>query len=413
VIAPLRVAEDTWSTEAQKWDHTKHLKIAKVLGSAKERKAALQEEADIYVINRENVPWLIEQHGEIKSKVFKFTKRWPFDMVVIDELSSFKSQSAVRFKMLKKARPFIKRIVGLTGTPAPNGLLDLWPQVYLLDSGERLGKTMTAYRERYFKPAGYIKTPQGMLVASSYAPKEGSEQAIYDKLGDLCISMKSEDWLDLPERLDRVVDITLKPETMKQYKELEKELVLELDPEIIDAGSAAAVTGKLQQFSQGAIYIDEHHNYKELHQEKLEALDELIEEANGKPVLVFYWYKHDAIRLITRYKDARTLDTSKDIKDWNDGKIKLLLAHPASAGHGLNLQAGGNIIIWFSLTWSLELYQQANARLHRQGQTQSVIIHHLITKGTVDENIMASLSGKAEGQNALMDAVKAIVKKFS
>lgn len=416
VIAPLRVAEDTWSTEISKWDHISHLTIAKILGSAAVRQKALHEEADIYIINRENVQWLLEQFGDYKDKRkktgFYFKEPWPFDMVVIDELSSFKSQKSIRFKMLKKARPYIDRIVGLTGTPAPNGLLDLWPQLYLLDGGERLGKAEGHYKQRYFRPSDFIRNRSGMLIPSKYELVEGGEEAIYDKIGDICISMKSEDWLDLPERIDNFIEVNLGDHYMAQYKELEKESILELGSDVIDAGSAAAISNKLQQFAQGEIYTEDKSTIH-IHDKKLEALDELIEEANGKPVLVFYWFKHDEARLLERYNKKkakiRKLNTSKDIQDWNDGKIDILLAHPASAGHGLNLQRGGSTIIWFGMTWSLELYQQANARLHRQGQTKAVIIHHLMAKGTVDERIAAVLSGKEEVQNALMYAVRAII----
>ena len=411
VIAPLRVADSTWPEEVEKWDHLRHLKVSKIIGSAVQRKKALEAEADVYLINRENVVWLMEQHGRYsnpkRKQGFKFTKPWPFDMVVIDELSSFKSQTAQRFKMLKKARPYIKRIVGLTGTPAPNGLLDLWPQVYLMDEGERLGRTQTEYRDRYFDPSSYVRTPTGMLVASDYKLKPGAEEAIYGKISDLCVSMKVEDWLDMPARIDREAAFILSPQTMKRYKEFQRECFCELDGQIIDAGSAAALSNKLQQFVQGAIYTEDK-QYVEIQDEKLQALDELIEEANGKPVLLFYWYNHDRERLLARYKHARTLTSAKDIKDWNAGKVPILLAHPASAGHGLNLQAGGSTIIWFSLTWSLELYQQANARLYRQGQKQSVIIHHLVAKDTIDEKMMAVLAGKEESQNALINALKAI-----
>lgn len=413
VIAPLRVADATWAAEVNKWDHLKHLTVSKVLGSAADRLRALQQEADIYVINRENVQWLLEQYGKYKDKArktgFIFTKPWPFDMVVIDELSSFKSPKSIRFKMLKKALPHVNRIVGLTGTPAPNGLLDLWPQVYLLDEGQRLGATMTEYRERYFQSTGYIKN-QGRLIATDFYPKPGAEEKIYSKLGDICVSMKAEDWLEMPERIDNMVEVKLTNELKEKYKELQREFILELQDQVIDAVTAAALIGKLQQFNQGAIYTET--GWTKVHDLKMEALDELIEEANGKPVLLFYWFKHDRERLLERYKQAKELKSEKDILTWNEGKTKLLIAHPASAGHGLNLQAGGNIIVWFGLTWSLELYQQANARLHRQGQTQSVIIHHLIMKDTVDEDIMRALDNKADGQDELMAAVKAQIEQL-
>lgn len=398
VIAPLRVAEDTWTREASKWEHLKHLRISRVLGPAADRTRALRQQADVYVINRENVPWLVEFYGK---------KEWPFDMIVIDELSSFKSPSAKRFRALRKIRPLVKRIVGLTGTPAPNGLIDLWSQVYLLDAGERLGKTMGAYKDEYFKPG---RMDRSRHVVFDWAPRPGAEKAIHEKLSDICVSMSSKDWLDLPERMDLIVPVKLPDQ--EGYTRLEKDLIIELSGQTITAGTAAAVTGKLQQYAQGAIYTEDG-NWTEVHDAKLQAMDDLIEEANGKPVLVFYWYKHDLARLQARYPKAKTLDTAKDIEKWNKGKTEILLAHPASAGHGLNLQAGGSTIIWFGLTWSLELYQQANARLHRQGQEQAVIIHHLVAEGTVDEDIMLALTGKAEGQSALMEAVKARIRRWS
>jgi SNF2 family DNA or RNA helicase len=401
VIAPLRVAEDTWIREASKWDHLKHLRISRVLGPAADRIQALKQSADIYVINRENVPWLVD---------FYEKQEWPFDMIIIDELSSFKSPSAKRFKKLRKVRPYAKRVVGLTGTPAPNGLIDLWSQVYILDKGERLGKTMGAYKDEYFKPG---RMDRSRHIVYEWTPRAGAEDEIYSRLSDICVSMSAKDWLDLPERIDRMVPVVLSREHQERYEQLERDLILEISgEEVVTAGSAAAVTGKLQQFAQGAIYT-EGQGWAEIHDAKLQAMDDLIEEANGKPVLVFYWYKHDLERLQKRYPKARTLDSAKDIEAWNKGKIEILLAHPASAGHGLNLQAGGSTIIWFGLTWSLELYQQANARLHRQGQERGVIVHHLVAEGTVDEDIMAALSGKADGQNALMEAVKARIRRWA
>ena len=401
VIAPLRVAEDTWIREASKWDHLKHLRISRVLGPAADRIQALKKNADIYVINRENVPWLVD---------FYEKQDWPFDMIIIDELSSFKSPSAKRFKKLRKVRPYAKRVVGLTGTPAPNGLIDLWSQIYILDKGERLGKTMGAYKDEYFKPG---RMDRSRHIVYEWTPRAGAEDEIYSRLSDICVSMSAKDWLDLPERIDRMVPVVLSREHQERYDQLERDLILEISgEEVVTAGSAAAVTGKLQQFAQGAIYT-EGQGWAEIHDAKLQAMGDLIEEANGKPVLVFYWYKHDLERLQKRYPKARTLDSAKDIEAWNKGKIEILLAHPASAGHGLNLQAGGSTIIWFGLTWSLELYQQANARLHRQGQERGVIVHHLVAEGTVDEDIMAALSGKADGQNALMEAVKARIRRWA
>ncbi len=398
VIAPLRVAESTWDEEAAKWDHLKHLKISKVLGTEKERINALYRKADIYIINRENVKWLVDKCG----------KDWPFDMVVIDELSSFKSHRAQRFKALRKVRPFMKRVVGLTGTPAPNGLIDLWSQIYLLDGGERLGKTITGYRERYFLP-----DKRNQHIVFTYKLKEGAEEAIYEKLSDICVSMKAEDYLKLPERINNIIPIHLPKKAKDKYDQLERDLLLPLKDSDIVANTAGVLANKLLQMSNGAVY-DENGDVKEIHNAKLKALEDTIEAANGKSVLIFYSYKHDLDRIKKHLKrdDLTVLDTSEDIKNWNEGKIPIMLAHPASAGHGLNLQAGGNIIIWFGLTWSLELYSQANARLYRQGQKQNVIIHHLVSKGTMDEDVMRALEGKEVGQDALLNAVKARVRKM-
>ena len=398
VIAPLRVASTTWEEEIEKWDHLIDLRISKVLGSEKQRIAALYKKADIYIINRENVNWLVD----------RFDSDWPFDMVVIDELSSFKSSKAQRFKSLKKVRPFIKRMVGLTGTPAPNGLIDLWPQIYLLDGGERLGKTVTGYREKYFLP-----DKRNQMIVYTWKLKEDAEDAIYEKLSDICVSMKAKDYLELPERLDNVISVELPKKAKEQYDRLEKELILSIEEADILAGSAAVLANKLLQMANGAVY-NEDGEVKPIHDEKLKALDELIETASGKPVLVFYGYKHDKDRLLKHLKklNPRILQTDQDIKDWNHGKVQVLLAHPASAGHGLNLQTGGNIIIWFGLTWSLELYQQANARLWRQGQKQTVVIHHIIAKDTIDERVMKALEDKDVSQAALIEAVKARMNRY-
>jgi len=398
VIAPLRVAEDTWVTEKEKWDHLKHLRISKVLGTEKERMDGLNSEADIYVINRENVVWLVELYG----------KHFPFDMVIIDELSSFKSHQAKRFKALRKVRPLFDRLLGLTGTPAPNGLIDLWAQIYLLDRGERLGKTVTGYRDRYFQPD---KRNQNIIY--SYKSKDGAEEAIHKKISDICISMSAKDWLDLPERINNTVNVKLSDAEMQKYKQLEKDMLIPYDVGDVVANTAAGLSNKLLQMANGAVY-NENGEIQEIHKAKLLVLDDLIEAANGKPVMVFYFYKHDLSRLREHLKKLkpRVLETSKDITDWNNKKIQVMLVHPQSAGHGLNLQSGGNIITWFSLTWSLEIYQQANARLDRQGQTESVIVHHLVTEGTIDEDVMRALSGKAEGQNALLEAVKARIEKL-
>lgn len=397
VIAPKRVAEDTWSRESIKWNHTKHLRISKILGDKKKREAALKADADIYVINRENVPWLVGHLGQ----------KWPFDTVVIDELSSFKSASAQRFRALRRVRPLVKRVIGLTGTPAPNGLLDLWAQVYLLDLGERLGTTISGYRDRYF-----LAGAKSGHVVYEWKQKKESEENIHKQIADMCISMKAEDWLNMPKRIDSVVPLALSDKARAQYEQLERDLLLPMAGADIVANTAAVLSNKLLQMANGAAY-DEQRGVREIHNVKLDALEDVIEAANGHPVLVFYSYKHDLSRIKERFLQARTLDTSDDIAAWNDGNIQMLLAHPASAGHGLNLQDGGNIIVWFGLTWSLELYQQANARLHRQGQTRSVIVHHLIAEGTIDEDVMAALEGKAVGQDALMSAVKARIEKIA
>ncbi|GKX27861.1 DEAD/DEAH box helicase [Vallitalea longa] len=399
VIAPLRVADATWDAEIKKWDHLKHLTFSKVLGTAARRKEALKAKADIYIINRENISWLVGYYGTA----------FPFDMVVIDELSSFKSPKAQRFKALKMVRPLINRVVGLTGTPSPNSLIDLWSQLYLLDMGERLGKFIGHYRTNYFNPG----QTNGHVVFN-YKLKRQSEELIYERISDICISMKARDYLDLPERIDRTVDVVLSDQDQKMYEEFEKKMVLQfMDQEEISVANAAGLSNKLLQFSNGAVY-NEDKQVREIHKEKLNTLEEIVDCANGKPILVFYSFKHDYDRIMKQLKKykPKKLESSKDIKDWNNGKIRLLLAHPASCGHGLNLQAGGHIIVWFGLTWSLELYQQANARLDRQGQTQNVIIHHLVTKGTIDEDVIKALRSKATGQDALMEAVKARVRKY-
>lgn len=396
VIAPLRVAQKTWPDEIKKWDHLKHLRISRILGTEKQRLGALQAKADIWIINRENVEWLVDLYG----------KNWPFDMVVIDELSSFKSSKAKRFRALRKVRPMIKRIVGLTGTPAPNGLIDLWPQVYLLDQGERLGKTVTGYRSRYFEPGKRNRT-----VIFTWDPKPGAEEAIYSKLEDLCVSMSAEDWLQMPERIDREVIVQIPEAARAQYDQLERDLLLPFAGGDITADTMAILSNKLLQMANGAVY-DENGATREIHRAKLEALDDILEAANGQPVLVFYNYQHDRDRVLKHIPTARVLDTEDDIEKWNQGKIPVMLAHPASAGHGLNLQAGGNIIVWFGLTWSLELYLQAIARLYRQGQDKSVIVHHLIAEGTIDEDVMRALAGKDVSQKALLEAVKARIEKY-
>ncbi|MFA7195669.1 MAG: DEAD/DEAH box helicase, partial [Candidatus Neomarinimicrobiota bacterium] len=399
VIAPKRVAEDTWTTETLKWDHLRHLRLSIVLGSEKQRKEALKQKADIYVINRENVAWLVGL----------YQNAFPFDMVVIDELSSFKSAKAIRFKSLRMVRPLVKRVVGLTGTPAPNSLIDLWPQLYLLDMGERLGKNITRYRETYFRP-----NRRNGHVVFDYKLLDGSQKAIYNKISDICISMKAKDYLQLPERITKDVRIYLSERDKLKYDEFERDQILAIeDADEISAVNAAALTNKLLQFANGAIY-DVNKDWHSVHPAKLEALEETVEAATGQPVLIFYSYKHDLERIKKKLKayKPRTLDSREDIKAWNRGEIPVLLAHPASAGHGLNLQAGGNIIIWFGNTWSLELYQQANARLDRQGQTKPVVVYRCITSGTMDEDVIKAIERKTSGQDALMEAVKARIKKY-
>jgi SNF2 family DNA or RNA helicase len=396
VIAPLRVARDTWSRECEKWEHLKHIKISKILGNEEERIRAIKSKAEVYIINRENVEWLVEYHGA----------KWPYDMVIIDELSSFKSPQAKRFKALRKVRPLIKRVVGLTGTPAPNSLIDLWSEVYLLDRGERLGKTLTGYRDRYFLPDKRNKE-----IIYTYKAKDDAEAAIYERISDICVSMKACDYLDMPERIDNYVQVKMSEKEEALYKKLEREMLLSFEDGDIDAVNAAALSNKLLQMANGAVY-DENGAVKSIHDRKLEALEDLVESANGKPVLVYYAYKHDKDRILQVFKKkVRQIDSSQDITDWNNGEIEIAIAHPASTGHGLNLQEGGHIIIWFGLTWSLELYQQANARIHRQGQTETVVVHHIITTGTVDEQVVSSLERKDVGQVALINAVKARINK--
>lgn len=403
VIAPLRVAETTWSAERDKWDHLKHLKISRILGSGKQRLAALEVQADVYLINRENVEWLVGH----------YQKAWPFDMVVVDEISSFKSPTAKRFRALKKVMPLTTRFIGLTGTPTTNGLIDLWSQLYLVDRGERLEKTVTMFKDKYFSPGWR----QGNVVYK-WNIKPGSEEEIYRRIRDVCMSLKAVDWLKVPERIDTNIFVTLSPRLMKKYRTLERDSILELESKgVITASTAAVVTGKLMQFANGAIY-DENRTVHSVHLLKLGALKALIEEANGKPVIVFYSFQHDLNRiredqfLRQAGYNIRILEGPKDIDDWNAGKIQILLLHPASAGHGLNLQDGGNIVIWYGLTYSLELYQQANARLHRQGQTQKVLVHHILAKDTVDENIMEALQKKDVSQARLIEAVKARISKY-
>lgn len=391
VIAPLRVARDAWKAELEKWEHLRCIKYSVAVGTEAERKAALQKPANLYIINRENVGWLIEQSG----------LPFDYDMVVIDELSSFKSHQAKRFRSLMKVRPTVKRMVGLTGTPSSNGLMDLWAEFRLLDMGKRLGRFITHYRDEFFRP-----DKRNGQVIFSYKPKDGAEEEIYRRISDITISMKSTDFLQMPECVINEVEVSLSDKEMKMYNGLKKDLVLAIANKEIDAVNAGALSNKLSQMANGAVY-DEDKNYIEIHDRKLDALEDLIEQSNGKPVLVAYWFKHDLERIKKRFT-VREIKTSKDIVDWNNGSIPVAVIHPASAGHGLNIQEGGSTLIWFGLTWSLELYLQTNARLWRQGQkSKTVVIHHIITKGTTDERIMKALRTKETTQEALMDAVKA------
>ena len=400
VIAPKKVAEATWAKEAAKWDHLRMLRVIPVLGPLTKRIKALNTPADIYVINRENVPWIVEY----------YRNNWPFDMVVVDEFSSFKNHSAKRFKSLSWVRKHITRFVGLTGTPAPNGLLDLWAQVYLLDGGQRLGNYITKFRERYFEP-----NQRDRDHVFSYAPKPGADESIKNLISDICVSMKAEDYLELPDCITVTVPVILDSKAKSAYEKLEKEMLLEIDENVIDAGTAAVLTNKLLQLCNGAVY-DENREIVEIHDCKLEAFMELIEGLNGQPALVFYNFQHDLVRIkkaLAKSKlKVRELKSPQDEEDWNARKIDILLAHPASAAYGLNLQKGGNHVIWFGLNWSLELYQQANKRLHRQGQTEKVILHHVIVEGGVDEDVMAALENKGATQERLMEALKARVEKY-
>lgn len=395
IIAPKKVAEATWTDEIEKWDHLSLLRTSLVLGSATQRIKALAKNADVYVINRENVVWLVEY----------YKNEWPFDMVVLDEWSSFKNHQSKRFKYLKMVRNKMKRVVGLTGTPTPNGLIDLWAQVYLLDQGERLEKTIGRFRERYFEPGQRNRT-----TIFNYEAKEGSEGSIHKRIEDICISMKAEDYLELPDVIYESVPVVLDVKAKKAYAELEKKMILEMETgEEITVVSAAALSNKLQQLANGAIYGDNREVF-EIHDCKIERFLELLEQLNGKPCLVFYNFQHDLSRIKTALEKLklriRTLKTPQDQKDWNDHKIDILLAHPASAAYGLNLQEGGNHVVWFGLNWSLELYQQANKRLHRQGQKEKVIIHHLITKDTRDEDVMQALESKGDVQDELLASLK-------
>lgn len=402
VIAPKKVAEGTWSKEKDKWDHTRCLRISRVLGSEKKRIRALYEPADVYIINRENVVWLVDF----------YKNDWPFDMVIIDESSSFKSHKAKRFKALSATAPRIKRIVELTGTPSPNGLADLWAQLYLLDEGARLGARYAGFRERYFD-AG----PRHNGIVYKYSVKQGSEEAILSAISDICISMKAADYLELPDCIMHEIPVELDLKAAKAYRELEREMVLELPDDEVTVTSAAALSNKLLQLGNGAIY-GEDHSVHEVHGCKIEAFMELIESlsASGKNALVFYNYQHDRERLQKALAKTglvvRELKTTEDEDDWNAGKIDVLLTHPASSAYGLNLQQGGNHVVWFGLNWNYELYTQANKRLHRQGQTEKVIIHHLVCEGTRDEDVMAALARKDDVQQFVMDSLKARIKRI-
>ena len=388
IIAPKRVAEDTWPKEIKKWSHLEELNFSLVMGNEKQRLKALNKKVFIYIINRENVAWLVENY------------KWDFDTVVIDELSSFKSNRAQRFKALKAVRPKIARVIGLTGTPAPNSLIDIWPQIYLLDMGERLGRFIGGFRDRFFQA-----DKRNREIIYSYKLREGAEEAIYNNISDICISMKAVDFLEMPELINNNIEVTMSTKEKKIYDDFKKNMIISVEGNELDAINAAGLSNKLVQMANGAVYGEEK-KVIHIHDRKLDALEDLIEGANGKSILVAYWYKHDLSRIKERF-NVRNIDTSEDIEDWNKGKIPVALIHPASAGHGLNLQEGGSTIVWFGLTWSLELYQQLNARLWRQGQKNTVVIQHIVTKGTHDEDIIKALASKEANQSALIAAVKA------
>jgi len=397
VIAPKKVAEATWQNEIEKWEELKILRTSTVLGTEKQRVKALNTPADIYIINRDNVVWLVDL----------YKNAWPFDMVVCDEFSSFKNHQAKRFKALASIKPHIKKLIGLTGTPSPNGLLDLWAQVYLLDSGERLSPSFYSFRNNYFT---------GDYMGYNYEAKAFTQKEVTEKISDICISMKADDYLELPECTDNIIPVVLSPKAEKQYLKMERDAVLEIEnADDIDATSAAALSTKLLQLANGAVY-DENRNYHEIHNCKIEAFFETLEQLQGKNVLVFYNFKHDYERLakaLTKKKiNFRKLETKEDQKDWNEGKINVLLTHPASSAYGLNLQEGGNYVIWFGLNWNYELYVQANKRLHRQGQKEKVIIHHLVTRGTRDEDVMEALRRKEDVQDYVLESLKARIRRI-
>jgi len=394
VIAPLRVARDTWPAEIEKWDHLYGLTYSVAIGNEAQRKAALLQRAQVYLINRENVDWLINDSGI----------PFDYDMVVIDELSSFKSHTSKRFRALRKVRPNVKRIVGLTGTPSSNGLMDLWAEIGILDMGQRLGRYISHFRNAYFVP-----DKRNQQIIFTYKPKPGAEEAIYRLISDITISMKNTDYLKLPDLVINEIPVLLSEDERQQYEIMRSEMVLSIKGKEIDAVNAAALSNKLLQMANGAVY-DGNGGVIRIHDRKLDALEDIIEAANGKPVLIAYWYKHDLERIMERFP-AIQLDNAESIKRWNDGEIPVAVIHPASAGHGLNLQAGGSCLVWFGLTWSLELYQQTNARLWRQGQKDTVIIHHIVAKETIDEQVMKALKRKDKTQTALIDAVKANLKE--
>lgn len=400
VIAPLRVARDTWPAETRKWDHLNDLDISVIVGDLRVRESAVSKSALIYIINRENIKWLVEYYE-------RNGIRWDFDCVVIDELSSFKNYHSQRFKWLRKMRPFVKRWIGLTGTPSSNGLMDLWAEIGILDGGQRLGRFIGRYRDAYFKPSS-MNPNTGVVY--SYAPREGAEQQIYDRISDITISMKALDYLEMPECVYVNHEVQMSDQEKKLYDQLKSDLIIPLEDGDIDAANAAALSNKLLQLSNGAVY-DENGIVRVVHKRKLEMLEDMIEAANGQPVLIAYWFKHDHQRIMEHLTacgySPRDIRKSEDIKDWNTGKMAVALIHPASAGHGLNIQEGGHILIWFGLTWSLELYQQTNARLWRQGQRDTVTIHHIVCENTVDEDVLNALSSKNVTQEKLIAAVKA------
>lgn len=401
VVAPKKVAEATWSQEAKKWDHLRDMKVVPVLGSAKKRMTALDTPADVWVINRENVPWIVDY----------YRNQWPFDMVVLDESSSFKSQASKRFRALKLVRPRIERLVELTGTPSPNGLEDLWAQIYLLDGGERLGRTISSFREAFFtqdwsRPGQMYRT---------YSPQAGAEDRIHSAISDICVSMKAEDYLELPDYIEETVPVVLDVKAARAYKKLEREMLLDVDGQTITAGSAAVLNGKLLQLCSGAVY-DNEGEFVKVHDCKIEAFLELIEQLHGEHALVFYWFRHELERLLEALKGQRlrvcVYKGADDEIAWNAGEVDILLAHPGSCGYGLNLQSGGHHAVWFGYpNWALELYQQANRRLYRQGQAHPVIVHHLVVLGGMDEDVVAALHSKGDVQSALMDALKARIQE--